>query len=89
MHIVSSVRWTLAYAFQGLVDLDLEIAKCEKKLNLARINLAKTVKLIEGAADTVPESVRSSNEEKVRGSPCSCANASDLNIPLIAQDVGG
>lgn len=53
---------------RGLVDLDVEIAKCDKKLDLARLNLAKIVKM-ESQADyveTVPENVRLANEDKVR-----------------------
>lgn len=51
---------------RGLVDFDVEIAKCEKKLNLARLNLEKIVK-IESQLDykeTVPENVRLVNEDK-------------------------
>ncbi|KAJ3564931.1 hypothetical protein NP233_g7968 [Leucocoprinus birnbaumii] len=51
---------------RGLVDLDVEIAKCDKKLDLARLNLAKIVK-VEAQPDygeTVPENVRLTNEEK-------------------------
>ena len=53
---------------QGLVDFDVEIAKCEKKLNLARLNLEKIVKT-ESQPDykeTVPENVRLVNKDKVR-----------------------
>lgn len=53
--------------FQGQVDLDAEIAKCDKKLDLARINLDKLRKT-EAQADyetTVPELVRVTNAEKV------------------------
>ena len=52
---------------QGLVDLDLEISKCEKKLDLARLNLQKIVK-VESQPDyteTVPENVRAANNDKV------------------------
>jgi valyl-tRNA synthetase len=52
---------------QGLVDLDVEIAKCEKKLDLARMTLEK-VRKVEAQPDyedTVPENVRIANEEKV------------------------
>lgn len=52
---------------QGLVDLDVEISKCEKKLDLARLNLNKITK-IEAQPDyqeTIPANVRLSNEEKV------------------------
>lgn len=52
---------------KGLVDLDLEINKAEKKLSLARMNLDKVLK-VESQADyqnTVPENVRLANEEKV------------------------
>ncbi|GJE94069.1 valyl-tRNA synthetase-like protein [Phanerochaete sordida] len=51
---------------RGLVDLDAEIAKCEKKLHLAKLNLDKILK-IESQADyesTVPSDVRLANEEK-------------------------
>lgn len=53
---------------QGLVDLDAEIAKCDKKLHLAQLNLDK-IKKIEAQADyeeTVPANARLANEEKVR-----------------------
>ena len=52
---------------QGLIDFDVEIAKCEKKLNLARLNLEK-IRKVESQPDyeeTVPESVRLINEDKV------------------------
>ncbi|KAJ6485548.1 tRNA synthetases class I-domain-containing protein [Mycena sanguinolenta] len=51
---------------RGLVDLDVEIGKCDKKLDLARLNLQKIVKL-ESQPDyeeTVPENVRLTNLEK-------------------------
>lgn len=51
------------------MDLDVEIAKCEKKLDLAKLNLEK-VRKVESQPDyedTVPASVRLQNEEKVRG----------------------
>jgi len=51
---------------RGLIDFDLEIAKCEKKLTLARLNLEKTLK-VESQPDyeeTVPENVRLVNEDK-------------------------
>jgi valyl-tRNA synthetase len=53
---------------KGLVDLDVEISKCDKKLDLAKLNLSKVLK-VESQADyqaTVPENVRLANEEKVR-----------------------
>lgn len=52
---------------QGLVDLDAELAKCEKKLDLARLNLQK-IKKVESQPeyeDTVPPNVRLVNEDKV------------------------
>jgi valyl-tRNA synthetase len=52
---------------QGLIDFGVEIAKCEKKLNLARLNLEKIWK-IESQPDyeeAVPENVRLINEDKV------------------------
>jgi len=52
---------------QGLIDFGVEIAKCEKKLNLARLNLEK-IRKVESQPDyeeTVPENVRLINEDKV------------------------
>ena len=49
------------------MDLDVEIAKADKKLELAQLNLAKVVK-IESQPDyenTVPVDVRLVNEDKV------------------------
>ena len=49
------------------MDLDKEINKCDKKLNLARLNLQKIVK-IESHPDyeeTVPANVRTANDDKV------------------------
>ena len=56
--------------FQGLVDLEKEINKCEKKLDLARLNLQKIVKIESQPEyeDTVPANVRTANDEKVRSS---------------------
>jgi len=52
---------------QGLIDFKVEIAKCEKKLNLARLNLEKIrkVKSQPDYEETVPENVRLINEDKV------------------------
>ncbi|KDQ24550.1 hypothetical protein PLEOSDRAFT_1094347 [Pleurotus ostreatus PC15] len=51
---------------RGLVDLDVEISKCDKKLDLAKLNLQKIVKVESQAdyEDTVPANVRLVNEEK-------------------------
>ena len=52
---------------QGFIDFDVEIAKREKKLNLARLNLEK-IRKAESQPDygeTVPENVRLINEDKV------------------------
>ncbi|TFK27106.1 valine-tRNA ligase [Coprinopsis marcescibilis] len=51
---------------RGLVDLDVEVAKCTKKLELAKLNLGKILK-VESQADyeeTVPANVRLANDEK-------------------------
>jgi len=51
---------------RGLVDLDAEIAKCEKKLQLAQLNLDK-VRKVEAQVDyveTVPANVRLINEDR-------------------------
>ncbi|KAJ3874087.1 tRNA synthetases class I-domain-containing protein [Lentinula edodes] len=53
---------------RGNVDLDVEIAKCEKKLAIAQMSLQKITKL-ESQSDyaaTVPENVRTANDEKRR-----------------------
>ena len=49
------------------MDLEKEIAKCDKKLDLARLNLQKIMKVISQPdyESTVPENVRMANEEKV------------------------
>ncbi len=76
LHILVRVSFFLRFLsgeeltslFQGLIDLDAEIAKCEKKLQLARLNLDK-VRKVEAQPDyeeTVPENVRSTNEDRVR-----------------------
>jgi valyl-tRNA synthetase len=52
---------------QGVVDLDVEIAKCVQKLELASLNLDK-VRKVESQPEyesTVPANVRLANEEKV------------------------
>ena len=53
--------------FKGIVDLDAEIAKCEKKLDLAQLNLQKIVKVESQTdyADAVPAAVRLANDDKV------------------------
>jgi len=51
---------------RGLVDLDAEMAKCEKKLQLAQLNLDK-VRKVEAQSDyveTVPANVRLINEDR-------------------------
>jgi valyl-tRNA synthetase len=50
------------------VDIDVEIAKCDKKLDLAKMNLTKIQK-VESQPDyeqTVPPDVRLINEDKAR-----------------------
>ena len=49
------------------MDLDNEIAKCDKKLDLASLTLQKIVKVQTQAdyEDTVPANVRLANEDKV------------------------
>lgn len=52
---------------QGLVNLEAEVAKCDKKIDLARLNLEKLFKVISQPdyQTSVPEAVQLSNEEKV------------------------
>ncbi|KIJ59030.1 hypothetical protein HYDPIDRAFT_118902, partial [Hydnomerulius pinastri MD-312] len=51
---------------QGLVNLEAEVAKCDKKIDLARLNLEKVLKVTSQPdyLATVPDAVQSSNEEK-------------------------
>jgi len=61
---------------RGQIDLDVEISKCEKKLGLARMNLDK-IKKIEAQpdyAETLPENVQLTNEEKRRTFEAEVAN---------------
>jgi valyl-tRNA synthetase len=54
------------------VDIDSEIARTEKKLDLAQLNLEKITK-VEAQAEyeeTVPANVRLVNEEKVCDRAC-------------------
>src|SRR6267378_5935587 len=57
----------LRHCEQGLVDLDNEIAKCNKKLDLVRLNLQKIIKVESQPEyeETVPLNVRDANLEKV------------------------
>jgi hypothetical protein len=50
-----------------LVDLDVEIEKCDKKLSLAKMSLDKVRKVTSQLdyEETVPANVRLANEEKV------------------------
>ena len=49
------------------MDIEKEIAKCEKKLDLARLNLQKVVKIESQPRyeETVPANVRTINDDKV------------------------
>jgi valyl-tRNA synthetase len=59
--------FTPLHFYQGLVDIDVEISKCEKKLDLALLNVDKLQKLQAqpGYEQSIPEDVRASNGEKV------------------------
>ncbi|KAH8113121.1 tRNA synthetases class I-domain-containing protein [Phellopilus nigrolimitatus] len=61
---------------RGLVDLDAEIAKCEKKLAVARL-AADKLRTLAAVADyeaTVPAGVRAGNAEKLRTHEAEIAN---------------
>ena len=66
-----------------MVDLDAEIAKCQKKLSLARVNLEKSKKVVSqpGYEDTVPTNVRLVDEDKVL-----CRFIWNLMLGLIHRD---
>lgn len=55
-----------------MVDLDAEIAKCNKKLDVARMNAEKIIKMVAvpDYETTVPENVRETNAEKVSSFDC-------------------
>ena len=58
------------------MDLDAEIAKCDKKLDIAKLNLEKLKKAM-GVPDyegSVPEAVRTGNEEKLKTIGAEMAN---------------
>ena len=57
----------ITFFLKGLVDLEKEISKCEKKLDLARLNLQKIVKIESQPEyeETVPANVRTANDDKV------------------------
>ena len=72
------------------MDLDNEIAKCDKKLDLVRLNLQKVVKLESQAEyeETVPLNVRAANEEKVMFFFLACSDHSDT-FPFLEENIGG
>ena len=49
------------------MNLEAEVAKCDTKIDLARLNLEKLLKMMSQPdyQTTVPETVQLSNEEKV------------------------
>ncbi|KAF8337423.1 tRNA synthetases class I-domain-containing protein [Cantharellus anzutake] len=65
--VVLSPTATVFVLVKGLVDLDAEITKCEKKLNLANLNAEKIRKLKAqpGYEQNIPADVRASNDEKL------------------------
>ncbi|KAG1759709.1 tRNA synthetases class I-domain-containing protein [Suillus occidentalis] len=66
---------TVHVLVKGLIDIDAEIAKCDKKLTLARLNLEKIVKIISQPdyAETVPSIVQITNDEKRKTFETECA----------------
>lgn len=53
---------------QGLVDLEAEVAKCDKKLVSVNLNLEKLLKIMSQPdyEATIPAAVQLANDEKVR-----------------------
>jgi len=71
---------------RGQVDLDVEITKCQKKLDLARLNLEK-IRKVEAQPDykeTVPENVRIINEEKRKTFEADVANL-EISIQMFEK----
>jgi len=52
---------------QGLVDLEAEVAKCDKKLIVVNLNLEKLLKITSQPdyEESVPVAVQLANDEKV------------------------
>ena len=85
-----------SHPFQGLVNLEAEVAKCDKKIDLVRLNLEKLYKVISQPdyQVTVPEAVQLSNEEKVStcltfdkfhvGADWDCLQRKTLEVELAA-----
>ncbi|KAI0933300.1 hypothetical protein AcV7_004807 [Taiwanofungus camphoratus] len=71
---------------RGQVDLDGEIIKCQKKLDLARMNLEKVrkVEAQPGYEDTVPANVRVVNEEKRKTLEADVANL-ELSVEMFEK----
>lgn len=69
-------------SLQGLIDLDAEIAKCEKKLDLAKLSADKMRKVMAqpGYEQNIPEDVRANNLETVRSL---LLDHSGLELPLL------
>lgn len=66
------------------MDLDVEIAKCDKKLGLAQLNLDK-VKKVEAQPnyeETIPVDVRIANEEKVCDNMSTCTETRKMTYLL-------
>jgi valyl-tRNA synthetase len=61
---------------RGLVDLDAEIAKCDKKLDVARLSAEKQRKIaaVPDYESTVPEAVRMANADKLKTLDAEIAN---------------
>jgi valyl-tRNA synthetase len=76
---------------RGLVDLDLEIGKCDKKLKLARLNADKIAKA-ERQPDytiTVPINVQKANQERVRSLSHCLALFHHVDTPVLAENLPG
>ena len=74
------------------MNLEAEVAKCDKKLDLARLNLEKLYRVISQPdyQATVPEAVQLGNEEKV--GICCCLYVLDFKLIMgvcVAEDIGG
>jgi valyl-tRNA synthetase len=62
--VVLSPTLTSFLLVKGMIDIEAEISKCEKKLELANLNADKARKLLSQPGN-LPEAVRSTNQEKL------------------------
>jgi len=79
---VLSPTLTVYLLVKGLVDLDAEVAKCEKKLDLAKLSAEKMRKVMaqSGYEQNIPEDVRTNNLETLQTYEAQIANLEQSKV---------